>query len=391
MHRFMSRIDEGLGSFLNLDKFLQMVGGALRGSKSRDELKVRLTEILGEFRGELQRRRSPVRRDVLDARIVDLTKELGEDAVRELNLDAFVRGIYNVLLVKGDRRERINRHFDEYISHLDTHLDRLEQGPKDFSGDEEFEELLKLKSERFIKIPKKAFNIAKVPLQVELLKMQEHLKVTGGKVAIVFEGRDAAGKGSAIRTITEFLDPKWYRVATFGIPTEEEKKNWFGRYVRMLPPKGKITFFDRSWYNRAVNDPVMGYCTEEEYRMFMTQVVPFEKWIAANGVQLIKLWFSVDRETQKLRFQIRQASPLKYWKFSPSDEKSAAKWDVSTQFKEQMFEATSTVECPWVVVDSNEKRVAKLNVMKYVLDVIPYENKDESLLDYDPEIVYPLV
>ena len=176
--------------------------------------------------------------------------------------------------------------------------------------------------------------------------MQEYLKKTGGKLAIVFEGRDAAGKGSCIKSITENLDPKYLKVATFGIPTEEEKKNWFSRYEKRLPKPGHVTLYDRSWYTMAITNPVMNYCTEEEYKEFMNDVLTFEDNLTLNNYTVIKFWFSIDKETQLLRFEMRKKDPLKYWKFSPNDEKSIPKWDLFTKFKEQMFEKTSTFWLP---------------------------------------------
>jgi len=316
---------------------------------------------------------------------------LDADAIYELNLDSFIRGLYNLTINPKITETRIEKYINSYIKTLPKRIKLyFEDKSHKFEDDEEFQELQKLKSERMLKIGKKDFINELRPLQIELLRMQEWLKTSGNKLVMIFEGRDAAGKGSAIKTITEFLDPKFFKVATFGIPTVEEKKDWFSRYESELPEKGHMTLYDRSWYNRAVNDPVMGYCTELEYKQFMKDVIPFENKLINVGYILIKLWFSIDPDTQKLRFKMRQASPLKYWKFSPNDEKTMIKWDLFTKYKEQMFQKTSTKKSPWVVVDSNEKRVAKLNVIRYILNKVPYEPKEKTF-DVYPEVIVEIL
>jgi polyphosphate kinase 2 len=207
------------------------------------------------------------------------------------------------------------------------------------------------------------------------------------RVAIVFEGRDSAGKGSTIKRFVEILNPKVYNVVALGLPTEEEKQNWFGRYEKHLPKPGQIVFFDRSWYNRAVVEPAMGYCTEEQYMDFMENVPKWEANLVDNGLILIKFWFSITKEKQLQRFELRKTSPIKYWKFSPNDEKVVGKWDVITKYKNQMFEKTSTEKSPWTIVNSNDKKIGRLNAMRYVLSVIDYEGKDPDACDYYPEVI----
>ena len=219
-------------------------------------------------------------------------------------------------------------------------------------------------------------------LQVELLKLQEWLKQTGKTVIIVFEGRDSAGKGSIIKTFTENLNPRYYKVIALGIPTPDERKNWWDRYSNQIE-KGKINFFDRSWYNRGLVEPVMGYGSSEEYEDFMDNVQDFEESLVVDGDYLFKLWFSIDKETQAKRFDFRQKSPLKYWKYSENDEKMQDVWEKFTEYKQKLFDKTSTVNHPWVILDSNDKKISGLNSIRYVLQNIPYTNKDEDILNKD--------
>ena len=219
-------------------------------------------------------------------------------------------------------------------------------------------------------------------LQVELLKLQEWLKQTGKTVIIVFEGRDSAGKGSTIKKFTENLNPRYYKVIALGIPTPDERKNWWDRYINQIE-KVKINLFDRSWYNRGLVEPVMGYGSSEEYEDFMDNVQDFEESLVVDGDYLFKLWFSIDKETQAKRFDFRQKSPLKYWKYSENDEKMQDVWEKFTEYKQKLFDKTSTVNHPWVVLDSNDKKISGLNSIRYVLQNIPYTNKDEDVLNKD--------
>lgn len=359
-------------------------------NKSKTKIKNDLISILTEYKNIFIEKKTS--RKELKNIIKKLKIDLGEDIVFETNLDNFFRGIYNIS-IKEKNKEKLEKYFNKYIKSLDSRLERIynkEYWKNKYKDDEQFDELKKLKKEKILKIGKKQFIIEKEPLQVELLKLQEWLKNTGNKIALIFEGRDAAGKGSAIKTITEYLDPKYFEIATFGIPSEEEQKNWFKRYEKKLPKPGHITFFDRSWYNRAVNDPVMGYCDEEQYREFMHTVNPFEDKLIREGYILMKFWFSIDKDTQQLRFNLRKVNPLKYWKYSPNDEKTIPKWDLFTNYKEQMFQRTSTKNSPWVIVDSNDKRIAQLNVMRYILNNVDYDNKGDVGLTPYPEVVFEL-
>lgn len=211
-------------------------------------------------------------------------------------------------------------------------------------------------------------------LQIELLKLQHWVIENGKRVALVFEGRDAAGKGSSIKRFTEFLMPRHFRVVELGIPTPQESKYWFRRYEQYFPKPGEIVFFDRSWYNRAMIEPTMGYCSKSQYRYFMSKVLDWEEKHIDQGLLLIKLYLSVNKDTQLVRFQERIQDPLKYWKYSENDEKVRAYWDRLTKYKEQMFRRTSSPKSPWVVIGSDNKLEARLKSMLYVLATIPYKD-----------------
>lgn len=210
-------------------------------------------------------------------------------------------------------------------------------------------------------------------LQVELVKLQEWVKKEKKKVVVLFEGRDAAGKGGAIKRITEKLNPRVCRVVALGIPTEKEKTQWyFQRYVPHLPAGGEMVLFDRSWYNRAVVEKVMGFCSDEEYQEFLRSCPLFERMLVRSDIILIKYWFSVSHEEQEKRFKKRINDPLKQWKFSPMDLKSREKWSEYSHMKDAMFKATDTRECPWFVVNSDDKKRARLNMIAHLLTKIPY-------------------
>ena len=204
---------------------------------------------------------------------------------------------------------------------------------------------------------------------------------------MVFEGRDSAGKGATIKKFVENLNPRYYNVIALGVPTDEERKDWFGRYKKQIRP-GMINLFDRSWYNRGLIEPVMGYATKEEYKDFMANVEGFENELISNGNYLFKLWFSIEKETQAQRFEMRKSSPLKYWKYSPNDSKMQDMWDKFTEYKEKLFDKTSTENHPWVIIDGKDKRVSGLNAIRYVLKNITYTNKDEEKVSPEyPEVL----
>ncbi len=229
----------------------------------------------------------------------------------------------------------------------------------------------------------------KFQLQVELLKLQAWVKKSGQRVVILFEGRDAAGKGGTIKRFMEHLNPRGARVVGLEKPTEVERGQWyFQRYVEHLPTRGEIVLFDRSWYNRAGVERVMGFCTQAEYDEFMHQAPEFERQLVRSGVHLIKFWFSVSSDEQRRRFNEREIHPLKQWKLSPVDKASLDRWDDYTRAKEAMFLDTDTVDAPWTVIKSDCKKRARLNAMRFVLDKFPYAKKDAKRIGkLDPLIV----
>lgn len=238
-------------------------------------------------------------------------------------------------------------------------------------------------------LSRKSYEKQKYHLQVELLKLQAWVKATKQKVVILFEGRDAAGKGGTIKRFMEHLNPRGARVVALDKPSDVERGQWyFQRYVEHLPTAGEIVLFDRSWYNRAGVERVMGFCTDEEYHEFMRQTPEFERNLVRSGTHLIKFWFSVSQAEQRRRFEERRAHPLKQWKLSPVDLSSLDKWDAYTQAKESMFFHTDTADATWTVIKSDCKKRARLNAMRYVLHRLSYTNKNvESIGNLDPLLV----
>ncbi|MGY1832800.1 polyphosphate kinase 2 [Geodermatophilus sp. SYSU D01180] len=239
------------------------------------------------------------------------------------------------------------------------------------------------------RMERREYEIEKRRLQIELLHMQSWVKETGQKLVIVFEGRDAAGKGGTIKRFTEHLNPRGARVVALDKPSEREQTQWyFQRYVQHLPAAGEIVMFDRSWYNRAGVERVMGYCTDEQYRQFLQDAPEFERMLVDSGVLLFKLWFSVSRGEQRSRFVVRQIDPVRQWKLSPTDLASLGKWDAYTEAKEAMFLHTDTQHAPWTVIKSNDKKRARLEAMRHVLCRLDYDDKDCDVVgDPDPLIV----
>ena len=229
-----------------------------------------------------------------------------------------------------------------------------------------------------------------IKLQIELIKLQNWIYENKKRLMIIYEGRDAAGKGGAIKRFTMHLNPRKYRVVALPAPTEVEKGQfYFQRYFQHLPNPGEIAFFDRSWYNRAIVEPVYGFCTKEQYEKFMKEVPEIEHALIDDGIMLIKFWFSISKETQKKRFEERMRNPLKQWKLSPVDMKAQELWDEITYYKEEMFSRTHTSYSPWIIVNSNNKKMARLESIRYVLSQIPYKGKDKAKVSLhpDPDIV----
>jgi polyphosphate kinase 2 len=233
------------------------------------------------------------------------------------------------------------------------------------------------------------YEAEKAKLQAELLKVQIWAQETGQKFVILFEGRDAAGKGGTIKRFMEHLNPRYARVVALTKPGEKETGQWFfQRYIEHLPTTGEIVFFDRSWYNRAGVERVMGFCTPAEYLEFMRQAPELERMLVRSGIRLYKYWFSVTREEQRARFIARETDPLKRWKLSPIDKASLDRWDAYTEAKEAMFFYTDTADAPWTIIKSNDKKRARLNCMRHFLSTLDYPEKDPSVLEPpDPLIV----
>ena len=233
----------------------------------------------------------------------------------------------------------------------------------------------------------KAYLAELARLQIELVRMQEWIKASGHKLAILFEGRDAAGKGGTIKRITEALNPRGCTVVALPKPTEREKTQWyFQRYVTHLPAAGEIVIFDRSWYNRAGVDRVMGFCTDKEYQEFMRSCPEFERMLVRSGIQLIKYWFSVSDEEQERRFRRRIKDPTKQWKLSPMDLESRKRWADYSRAKDIMFSHTDIKQCPWYVVDSDVKKHARINCISHLLSIVPYKRieRDPIVLEDRP-------
>ena len=260
-----------------------------------------------------------------------------------------------------------------YLNHSDF---------ENFTGSKEFKAILKSKLDvkKYQKILKgHVYQTELLKLQTELVDLQQWVAKHKKRVCIIFEGRDAAGKGGAIRRFTEHMNPRSMRVVALTKPTESEKGQWyFRRYIKELPEPGEIVFFDRSWYNRAVVEPVMGFCTESQYNKYMVQVPEFEHMLYEDGVVIIKFWFSISKEEQLKRFNSRLANPLKQWKFSPVDKEGQKRWNLYTTYKEQMFSKTHTSFSPWIIIKTNNKKEARLESIRYVLSQFEYSRKDRS-------------
>jgi len=227
------------------------------------------------------------------------------------------------------------------------------------------------------------------PYQAELIRMQQHLEESGGRMIILFEGRDAAGKGGTIRRVTRYMNEKHYRVVALGKPTDYEKTQWFfQRYVKEFPRGGEVVLFDRSWYNRAMVEPVFGFCSDKEYKNFQRGVSGFEKDLVRQDTILIKLYFSVTKEEQERRFNRRKTDPLRQWKLSEVDLQAQERWDDFTNMKYEMLKKTNSTHAPWKIIRSNDKHQARLNAMKVILNSVPYEKLDKDL-DFvpDPKVV----
>jgi polyphosphate kinase 2 len=250
-------------------------------------------------------------------------------------------------------------------------------------------ELQRLRKEEKKAVRKRRLEQQLKPYQVELLKLQQHLEREDRRMIVLFEGRDAAGKGGTIRRVTRFMNEKHYRVVALGKPTEEQRTQWyFQRYVAQFPRGGEMVLFDRSWYNRAMVEPVFGFCTDAEYDQFMKGVVGFEKDLVRTGTILVKLYFSVDKDEQKRRFDRRRDDPLRQWKLSEVDVQAQERWADFTEVKYRMLKRTSTSQAPWTVIRSENKHKARLNAMRVILNAVDYEGRADDV-DFvpDPSVV----
>ena len=235
--------------------------------------------------------------------------------------------------------------------------------------------LISLDQSEYKRLDTKAYSLEKRRLQIELLKLQEDVIKNNRKICILFEGRDTAGKSSAIKFFSEYLRPNNFNYVQLGIPSKWESSHWFQRWAKVIPKEGEMSFLDRSWYTRAITEPIMGYCTENQYRLFMIKVNDWEMKLIDDGVELIKFYFSLSKDQQTRRMQARKNSQLKYWKLSKNDEKIVTKWDAFTLYKDQMFKKTSTEVSPWVSINSNNKMISRLTSLRYLLIQTDYENK----------------
>lgn len=239
------------------------------------------------------------------------------------------------------------------------------------------------------RMEREEYELEKYRLQVELLKYQYWLEDNGKKSIIIFEGRDAAGKGGTIKRFTEHLNPRTARVVALNKPSDRELGQWyFQRYIQHLPTSGEIVMFDRSWYNRAGVERVMGFCTDEQYEAFMNQAPQFERMLVESGIHVTKLWFSVSQKEQRTRFAIRQLDPVRRWKLSPMDLESLGRWEDYTAAKEEMFRRTDKKYAQWTIIRSNDKKRARLNAMRFFLSQFEYEDKDHDVVgEPDPQLV----
>jgi polyphosphate kinase 2 len=253
---------------------------------------------------------------------------------------------------------------------------------EDFAGSDAFKVVVKSKldSKKYQKLLNTYnYETELLKLQTELVDLQHWVAKHKKRVCIIFEGRDAAGKGGAIRRFTEHLNPRSMRVVALTKPTEVERGQWyFRRYIKELPDPGELVFFDRSWYNRAVVEPVMGFCTDDQYKKYMVQVPEFEHMLYEDGVIIIKFWFSISKAEQLRRFNSRLANPLKQWKFSPVDKEGQKRWNSYTSYKDQMFSKTHTSFSPWIIIKTNDKKEARLESIRYVLSQFEYERKGST-------------
>ncbi len=382
---------------INLVKLLSPVYSLIENDEDDvNKIKSELIQALDEYKDYLIEFVSNAysKETRIEIDIKEVQEKLNENITKELNLIAFLRTVSNILNIpKGREVNKIEEIFEEYYETLES---RIQGSIDNFEDDENIDEfIIDDEDEGEVSVlGRKQYITELKALQVELNKLMEWAVKNNKKIAILFEGRDSSGKGSTIKRFVNYMNPKYYKIVTMGIPKKEELEgdNWFKRYEKHMPSEGQIAFFDRSYYGMALVNPVMNYCAEEQYRYFMENVNKFEEKLTKDdNIILFKFWFSITKEKQIQRFDLRKGSALKYWKYSPNDEKSLPKWELFTKYKEQCFSKTSTLNAPWVIVQSNDKRQSQLNSIRYVLDSIDYDDKDITKIGkIYPEVVYEL-
>ena len=289
----------------------------------------------------------------------------------------------------ADRNNGTDRNSDAALANVMIHDDVVPNSVRKRASQSEKKGIISTQYPYDKKMKRRSYEAQKRLLQVELLKLQRWVQDEGERLVLLFEGRDAAGKGGTIKRFMEHLNPRSARVVALAKPTEAEQGQWyFQRYITQLPTRGEMVFFDRSWYNRAVVEPVMGFCTQSQHHAFLRQVPMLENMLIDDGIRLMKFWFSVSREEQYRRFKSREMDSLKQWKLSPVDAKGLSMWDEYTEAKKSMFMATDTMFCPWHVIKSDDKKRARLACMRHVLSQLPYTNKNEEVVGSpDPKIL----
>jgi len=327
----------------------------------------------------------------------DFISEVDNELIKLMKLDKFVDDILKIYSDKNSfdiNIKNIENIFNDYSKNLDKYFNNTnEYFYKKIEKNNYYEPLNNIDVKKN-KLSLEEYQELKYEYQIELLKLQEWIIENNKKVLVIFEGRDASGKGSAIRNLVRHLNPKHYRVETFRIPTKQESDNWFDRYENVLPNSGEIVFFDRSWYTRGYVEPAMGYSSKDKYEKFMNEVNDFEKNLIEDDILLIKIWFSISYDVQKLRFEIRKSDPLKYWKFSDNDEKVLDKWDNFTKYINNIFRKTNTTTAPWNIIDADDEslsRIESFNKIIHCISKIKEKTKDEKINIIFEDIDGPLI
>ena len=354
--------------------------------KNYQEFKDKLLGLLKEFQDHDDVDNIKVLRNKLDMLLADYFKNIKEHkSIKHhlKDLQKFVHQLDDII----EEMEEGEKETQEKIKLIDV-VKKIESQFKDYS------KIPDEKKEKYKQVAVKKSNIKYekelIRLQLELVKLQRYINETGKKVLIIFEGRDAAGKGGNIKRFTEYLNPRTAKVVALQKPTEVEQTQWyFQRYVQNLPNGGEMVFFDRSWYNRAGVEPVMGFVSKKNYEKFLSDVPKFEEMLVDSGVHIIKLYYSVSKAEQAKRFEERRQNPLKQFKLSPIDQKSQQLWKKYTLAEYMNFSHTSSKKAPWVIVNSDDKKASRINSMKYLLSQFEYPEKiDKKYLKYDPKIVH---